>query len=886
MSSPSPRDSAVGRVRRRVAVAARQPRRRRWLPTVLDGLAAQTRCADRMRRGRHRQQGRRAGPAERALGADHVVTAAGQTSYAEAVELGLALLDELGPDPRPSGSGCCTTTARPRPGGARARCSPRPTADPDADVLGPKLREWPSLRRLLELGVTISGTGRRETGLERGEYDQGQHDEVRAGARGQHRRHAGAPRRARRARRLRPPAADLRQRPRLRLAGRRAPGYRTLVVPAGGRLPRRGGAPRLPAHAARPAGTRTTRSAGPRCAPCSSTAAAARCRGRWCGSPLGTIVRMVGFLLVRSRRRGARRPRRAGLGLLAAPASCSRRDARADGPAATAGTPRPPAPLLSPWWVPYRHGLDFVSDLAAALTNQAADVAERRRAAAIEREAAEAAAGPGVRGQDAPAARRASDRRGRRRPARADSGLLARFLTSPVAVGLAVFVVAVLAGDPAGLGHGVRRRARRRRRDAAGDWWGLYAESWHPLALGTPCPLRAVLVLPLALLGLAARRQRRRRGEPGDGPRRCPLALWGAWRLLRVVGRLPRSRRACRAGWSAAGAATYALVPGVSGAWGDGRLGLVVLRVAVLPWLAHAALGFADPEADRRWRAAWRTGLLLALATACAPLVFVVLLVLVLVVAGPGAHGSLADLVRGPLGVRPAAGRPRRGAGAARAVVAAPPAAGASGRAAARARPAPRRDDRRARPPARPPRRARRARVAGVPIVAAALLALVPARSRVTAAGVLDDRPGRHPGGGARRGAHRRRARRVDAARRRRGDPRRHGRARGGRLRRGAGGAAGTCAPPTPPGSAGSPPSPRCSPLAVPTAGRGVVRRRRSRRPGGRRAGRRAGLHEPELRCSDRSTASSSCAATSRPACATPCAAATATPSATTRCSP
>ena len=49
----------------------------------------------------------------------------------------------------------------------------------DADIFGPKLREWPSLRRLLELGVTISATGRRETGLERGEYDQGQHDEVR-----------------------------------------------------------------------------------------------------------------------------------------------------------------------------------------------------------------------------------------------------------------------------------------------------------------------------------------------------------------------------------------------------------------------------------------------------------------------------------------------------------------------------------------------------------------------------------------------------------------------------------------------------------------------------------------------------------------------------------
>jgi hypothetical protein len=52
-------------------------------------------------------------------------------------------------------------------------------ADPGVAVLGPKLREWPSLRRLLEVGVTMTATGRRETGLERGEYDQGQHDAAR-----------------------------------------------------------------------------------------------------------------------------------------------------------------------------------------------------------------------------------------------------------------------------------------------------------------------------------------------------------------------------------------------------------------------------------------------------------------------------------------------------------------------------------------------------------------------------------------------------------------------------------------------------------------------------------------------------------------------------------
>ena len=52
-------------------------------------------------------------------------------------------------------------------------------ARPQAAVLGPKLRDWPSGRRLIEVGVTIAGSGARETGLEFGEYDQGQHDGIR-----------------------------------------------------------------------------------------------------------------------------------------------------------------------------------------------------------------------------------------------------------------------------------------------------------------------------------------------------------------------------------------------------------------------------------------------------------------------------------------------------------------------------------------------------------------------------------------------------------------------------------------------------------------------------------------------------------------------------------
>ncbi|MFJ5265843.1 glycosyltransferase [Streptomyces sp. NPDC088387] len=49
----------------------------------------------------------------------------------------------------------------------------------DVAVVGPKLRGWYDRRQLLEVGVTIANSGRRWTGLDRREQDQGQHDHVR-----------------------------------------------------------------------------------------------------------------------------------------------------------------------------------------------------------------------------------------------------------------------------------------------------------------------------------------------------------------------------------------------------------------------------------------------------------------------------------------------------------------------------------------------------------------------------------------------------------------------------------------------------------------------------------------------------------------------------------
>ena len=178
----------------------------RWLPTVLAGLAeqqapiacgsrstraARTRAAACSRRRSAPTGSSRRRPRRRTPPPSGWARAAG---------------DQRGDRVKPEWVWLLHDDASPHPEALLALLAGA-AEDPEADVLGPMLREWPSLRAVLELGVTLSGTGRRETGLERGEYDQGQYAEVRPGPRGQHRGHAGAPPGPRGARRVRRRAA-------------------------------------------------------------------------------------------------------------------------------------------------------------------------------------------------------------------------------------------------------------------------------------------------------------------------------------------------------------------------------------------------------------------------------------------------------------------------------------------------------------------------------------------------------------------------------------------------------------------------------------------------------------------------------------------------------
>jgi GT2 family glycosyltransferase len=574
----------------------------RWLPAVIDGIRAQSVPVSAVVGV---DTGSRDESADLLLDAfDEVVTVPEDTSYPEAVRVGLAQID---PDD-PAWIWLLHDDCRPAPD-ALACLLAAAAEDSYADILGPKLREWPSLKRLLEVGVTISGTGRRETGLETGEYDQGQHDEVRpvlaVNTAGMLVRRAVFDR-----------LGGLDEN--LPLFGNdvdfgwraAAAGVRTVVVPQ---------AVVFHAEAAH-RGLRRTPLTGRRTHFHERRGAIftllANAPGRALPWQLvrllfGTLLRMLGFLVVRSPGEALDE-----LGALFSIYLSPGEIRRARRARATIGD-HDPRPLLAPWWVPYRHGLDFLGDIAAAATNQAQDVADRRRAAK------EAAAPtpvtirrPTVHDEEAP---------------EEDSGIVARFLTNPLAIALTVVVALSVFGAREAFGH-VTGGGLAPAPTSAADLWRLWTESWHALGTGTGVPAPAY-TLPLALLGSLLG------GSAAAAISALlllavPLALWGAWRLLRVVGRLVDPGGSPR--WLVAlGAATYALVPVTSGAWGNGRLGVVVAATA-LPWCAHAALGFADPEVDRRWRAAWRSGLLLAICTAFAPVAWVfatVLAVVVLVVA-------------------------------------------------------------------------------------------------------------------------------------------------------------------------------------------------------------------------------------------------------------
>ena len=101
---------------------------------------------------------------------DRVVTCAADTGFAAAVHAGLAEVER-----DPDWIWLLHDDSAPEPDCLQQLLAAA-AASSSLAVLGPKVLGWDDPRRLLEVGITITGSGRRETGLEPHELDQGQHD--------------------------------------------------------------------------------------------------------------------------------------------------------------------------------------------------------------------------------------------------------------------------------------------------------------------------------------------------------------------------------------------------------------------------------------------------------------------------------------------------------------------------------------------------------------------------------------------------------------------------------------------------------------------------------------------------------------------------------------
>ncbi|KUJ66682.1 family 2 glycosyl transferase [Streptomyces albus subsp. albus] len=181
----------------------------RWLPDALAGLVGQERPVQNIVAADTGSADASAQLLADALGPDRVLHLARRSGFGTAVEEAVRTAPVLGPDQlpylkRPAGWDPATRTWRDDaydqpelPHGEPVQwlwllhddCAPAPDAlaellrvadsSPRTAIVGPKLRGWYDRRQLLEVGVSIARSGRRWTGLDRREQDQGQHDQVR-----------------------------------------------------------------------------------------------------------------------------------------------------------------------------------------------------------------------------------------------------------------------------------------------------------------------------------------------------------------------------------------------------------------------------------------------------------------------------------------------------------------------------------------------------------------------------------------------------------------------------------------------------------------------------------------------------------------------------------
>ncbi|MFA1539730.1 glycosyltransferase [Actinomadura monticuli] len=578
----------------------------RWLPETLKALLTQARPAQRLVIVDTGSRDR--GPAVLAevAGEGKILTLPRTTGYGEAIAEALRqdaasapVPDDDPGNPRTEWIWLLHDDSAPAHD-ALAQLLRTAGTDPNVAVLGPKVRDWDDRRVLREVGVTVDTAGRRERGLDQDEFDQGQHDGVRdvlaVGSAGMLVRRDVWERLGGFDVEYGIFRDDLDFCWRVHAAGHRVVTATDAVVyhaEASRRgLREIGMTAEHPARRDRRNALFTLLANQP--LPAMLRAAA---RNVW-----ASLVHAL-FLLVTKRPGAAREELRALADVLRDPGRLRRaRAARADGRTRVHRTVR----RFQPRWLVLRRAVEAASEYLAAHEREQEEQEDDITA-------------------DEP-------------------GPIRRFLARPgVLLVLALTAVAVAAErsllTAAGrLGGGALVPAW----GGASDLWEQYLAGWHPVGLGTDAgspPYVGVLAalstvlfgkpwLAVSILLLGS----------------VPLAGLTAYRASRLLiteapaaGRRARAagRRIPVAAVRAWFAAVYALLPAATGAIAGGRLGTAVVLV-LLPLIGlYAARVYGLPRSEaarfdaatrrkRAGRAAWTVALLLAVATAFVPLVWVV----------------------------------------------------------------------------------------------------------------------------------------------------------------------------------------------------------------------------------------------------------------------
>ncbi len=571
----------------------------RWLPQVLDALERQRRLPNALVAVDSGSTDNSVQLLSERIGPANVCKVERSTGFGDAVAAGLESIDH---PPVASRRRVATPADNPA---ERSRCwiwllhddsAPEPDAlacllsqvRDDVAVIGPKIREWPSLRRLLEVGATISGTGQRETGLERGEPDQGQHDRPRdvlaVNTAGMLIRRDVWDALGGFDRRLPLFGDDLDFGWRVAKAGyrtRTAPDAVVFHLEATGRGLRTAGAlSRHPVAQRREAALFTL------------LANASRI-GFWWQSVrllLGSLLRVVGLLLAKAPDEALDELRGLGAVYLHPFAMLrARRQRRRQASRSPADVRHLlPSPLL-----PYRHGVDAVLDIGVVLVQAVGGTSQQPK---VSGKRAVVESGPvAAEVEELPTS----------------ASIAVRVLRQPWVVLTLVLVALAVWSAHSMLGSGqLAGGALLPAPDGVGGWWGLMWDSWHPVSIGSGSQSGPyVWVLAVAgtltfgqpwllvdLLVLAV----------------VPLSLITAHHLARRI--FVSSR--VRVWWCV----SYALLPVLTGALAQGRFGTLV-GIVVLPCVVSAALSFLAGTGSP-WMLGMRLGLWLSLLVAFVPVAY------------------------------------------------------------------------------------------------------------------------------------------------------------------------------------------------------------------------------------------------------------------------